>query len=92
MANFKKSDMQYTHYSWTAYGNDDPKVKGKPDSTMFNRKEGYEVIYMINKVLDSKGLTSVASGQKAETKIKDKLPGNVRSQENVFNWLLDNWS
>ena len=91
MTNFNKSDLQYTHYSWTAYGKDDPKVTGVPDSTLFNRKEGYEVIYMINKVLDKKGLTSVSSGQKVETKIKDKLPGDVRSQKNVLNWLVEHW-
>lgn len=91
MSKFKKSDMKYDHYSWKAIPGDDPKVTGKPDSTLFSRKEGYEVLYMINKVLEHRGLSSVASGQKVETLIKDRLPSNVRSQENVFNWLNDNW-
>jgi hypothetical protein len=88
---FKKSDMQYDHYSWSAYGGDDPKITGKPDNTMFSRKEGYEVLYMINKVLNHRNLTSATSGEKAELKIKNDLPGNTRSQENVFNWLNTNW-
>ncbi|MCG6242038.1 hypothetical protein K6U55_08285 [Vibrio diabolicus] len=92
MASFKRSEMQYDHYSWTVYGDDDPKITGKPDSTLFSRKEGYEVLYMINKVLDEKNLTSAASGRKAETKIKEDLPSDIRGQEKVFNWLLDNWS
>ncbi|WP_135382318.1 hypothetical protein [Vibrio tasmaniensis] len=91
MSKFKKSDMKYDHYSWTAISGDDPKITGNPDSTLFSRKEGYEVLYMINKVLDHRGLSSVTSGQKAETLIKDSLPSTVRSQENVFNWLNNNW-
>ncbi|NRF65327.1 hypothetical protein [Vibrio coralliilyticus] len=91
MSKFKKSDMKYNHYSWTAISGDDPKITGKPDSTLFSRKEGYEVLYMINKVLEHRGLSSVTSGQKAETLIKDSLPSTVRSQENVFNWLNKNW-
>ncbi|ELE7133173.1 hypothetical protein RB977_002613 [Vibrio harveyi] len=91
MSKFKKSDMKYNHYSWTAIFGDDPKITGKPDSTLFSRKEGYEVLYMINKVLEHRGLSSVTSGQKAETLIKDSLPSTVRSQENVFNWLNNNW-
>ncbi|EGQ7789050.1 hypothetical protein QTU67_001442 [Vibrio cholerae] len=92
MANFNKSDMKYNDYSWTVYGNDDPKVRGVPDSTLFSRKEGYEVLYMVNKVLDKKGLSSSLSGQKAEKMIHDHLPGTTRSQKNVFDWLIDNWS
>lgn len=88
---FKKSDLQYDHYSWTVIPGDDPKVTGKPDSTLFSRKEGYEVLYMINKVLGHRNLTSVNSGQKAESLIKDELPGTTRGQEKVFNWLNDNW-
>ncbi|EPN4986493.1 MULTISPECIES: hypothetical protein [Vibrio] len=91
MSKFKKSDMKYNHYSWTAISGDDPQITGKPDSTLFSRKEGYEVLYMINKVLEHRGLSSVTSGQKAETLIKDSLPSTVRSQENVFNWLNNNW-
>lgn len=92
MAKFKKSDMKFNDYSWTVYGGDDPKVRGTPDSTLFSRKEGYEVLYMINKILDEKGLVSTSSGQKAETMIHEHLPGTTRGQKNVFDWLIDNWS
>lgn len=89
---FNKSDLKYSDYSWTAYGNDDPKVTGEPDSTLFSRKEGYEVLYMIRKLMKNKGLSSSSSGQKAEEMIHEHLPSNVRSQKNVMDWLLDNWS
>ena len=52
MALMTKSDLEYDDYSWTAYGDDDPEVTGEPDSTLFNRNEGYEVLYLINKMAE----------------------------------------
>lgn len=90
MALISKSDLQY-EYSWTAIEGDNPKVTGKPDSTMFNRNEGYEVLYLINKLAEMWKLKQKASGLKLETMIKKHLPSNTRSQENVQQWLYDNW-
>ena len=84
-----KSDLIYS-YSWTVYGNDDPKVSGFSDNTLFNRKEGYEVLYLINKIADENGLTQKSSGTKMEKMIHNHLPGNIRSQENVKNWIINN--
>ncbi|MDQ1299065.1 MAG: hypothetical protein QG558_1604 [Campylobacterota bacterium] len=39
-----KNDLIYKDYSWTAISGDNPKVTGEPDSTLFNRHEGYEVL------------------------------------------------
>lgn len=36
-------------------------------------------------------LKQKASGLKLETIIKEHLPSNTRSQENVKQWLYDNW-
>lgn len=91
MALMNKSDLEYDDYSWTAYGNDNPKISGKPDSTLFNRKEGYEVLYLINKFAEKHNLKQISSGKKTERMIHDQLPGNIRSQENVVSWLVENW-
>lgn len=88
---FKRSDLKYLDYSWKALPGDDPKISGKPDSTMFSRYEGYEMLYMINKVLEHRDLTSVTSGQKVESIIRIELPSDTRSQENVFKFVNDNW-
>ncbi|OHU87016.1 MULTISPECIES: hypothetical protein [Pseudoalteromonas] len=88
---FKKSDLEYSDYSWTALPNDDPKITGKPDSTRFSRYEGYEMLYMIDKVLEHRDLTSVRSGQKVESIIRTELPSTTQSQEKVFNFVNDNW-
>ncbi len=79
---YKKSDMVYDDYSTEATRNDDPKLTGEPDSSLFNRKELYEVLYLIN----SLGLNKEGC-QEAEKLIHDELPGDIRSQEKVKNWI-----
>ena len=91
MALLNKSDLYYDDYSWTTYGDDDPEITGSPDSTFFNRKEGYEVLYLINKIADKNDLKKKSSGQKIEKMLHDHLPGNIRSQKNVYQWIVDNW-
>lgn len=91
MAIYNKSDMVYTDYSWTAVGGDNPKVSGEPDSTLFSRKEGYEVVYLINKTLEKWDFKYASSGQKLEKMIRNHLPSDIRSQENVYAWLKSNW-
>lgn len=48
MALLQKTDLVF-EYSWKAIAPDDPKVTGKPDSTLLNRSEGYEVLAFINR-------------------------------------------
>lgn len=85
-----KSDLLLKHYSETAFGGDNPKITGKPDSTLFNRNEVYEVVYMINKVLGFINGANLAKAYQLEKLIDEKLPSNTRSQEKVFNWLVNN--
>ncbi len=75
-------------YSWHARGGDDPK-KIRADAIMFNRKEGYEVRLMIQKVCNTFGFATVEDVKKVESVIANELPGSVRSRENVYNWLVD---
>ncbi|MCC7515071.1 MAG: hypothetical protein IT212_10325 [Bacteroidia bacterium] len=88
---FTKTNMLYNHYSWTALPGDNPKISGVPDSTLFNRNEGYEVLYLINRFMSDNNLKNVESGQKIERMIRTGLPGDVRGQKNVVEWLIKNW-
>jgi len=88
---FTKANMLYNHYSWTALPGDNPKISGVPDSTLFNRNEGYEVLYLINRFMTDNNLKNVESGQKIERMIRTGLPGDVRGQKNVVEWLVKNW-
>jgi hypothetical protein len=92
MGLLEKTDLVFeTEYSWTAIKNDDPKIVGEPDSTLFDRNEGYEVLYLINKLAEIWDLTQKKSGLKIETMIKNHLPSDIRSQENVKAWISKEW-
>jgi uncharacterized membrane protein/predicted flap endonuclease-1-like 5' DNA nuclease len=83
-----KDMLNVNAYSWTAKEGDDPR-KIQMDAVMFNRKEGYEVIPMIQKVVNTFGYESVDDVKRIEEIIATELPGNVRSRKNVFNWLVE---
>lgn len=88
MALISSADLQYKDYRWTAISsNDDPRVTGKPDSTLLNRHEGYEVLHFLNRISKDK-----AGALKGERLIRNHLPGEVRSHANVLKWLIDNWT
>lgn len=86
----RRSDLQF-QYSWTTIPGDDPRVSGPPDSTLFSRSEGYEVLYLINAFAEKHNFKEKASGLKAERLIKENLPSDVRSQKKVVAWLEQNW-
>ena len=92
MALFNKSDMQFENYQWTAYPNDNPCITGKPDSTRFNRHEGYEVLYLINTLADGWNLSKVSDCQKMEKMIHEALPSTTIMQIHVKEWIRINWT
>lgn len=91
MSFYTKTDLIFQDYKWTAFPSDDPKITGTPDSTLFNRHEGYEVLYLINKLASIWGLKQKGSGEKMETMIRKNLPSDIRSQANVRAWIHSNW-
>lgn len=86
-----KADLQF-EYAWTAIPPDDARITGKPDSTLLNRGEGYEVLAFINRVAAASKWTQKSPALKAERLIKKNLPGTTRSHANVWQWLVDNWN
>lgn len=91
MALISKPDLLFTDYRWNAYPSDDPRVTGKPDNTLLNRHEGYEVLYFINKFCETHGLKQKASGTKIEKMLRNHLPGNIRSQQEIAKWVANSW-
>jgi hypothetical protein len=96
---FKRSDLVFKDYAWTTSEGDSAKVTGFPDGVLLNRREGYEVIYFINRFIDNqvswKGQTEsakVSLGVKIEKMIHDFLPSNIRSHGNVYQWIVSNWN
>lgn len=91
MALITKSDLYYDDYSWSTYSNDDPKITGEPDSTLLNRKEGYEILYFMNKLIEIHELKSKSSTLKIENMIRNEVPSNLHIQENIKRWIENNW-
>jgi predicted flap endonuclease-1-like 5' DNA nuclease/uncharacterized membrane protein len=84
----EKEMLNVDAYSWHAIEGDNPH-KIMMDAVMFNRKEGYEVIPMIQKVVNTFGYETVDDVKRVESIIATELPGNVRSRKNVYNWLIN---
>lgn len=80
-------DMLQQTYSWKATGGDDPRAI-RTDARLFNRHEGYEVVPMIQKVVNHFEYDSQAEVQRIEALIGSELPGNVRGRKKVFDWLV----
>ena len=68
----------------------DPRVTGKPDNTLFNKEEGNEVVYLINRLMGIWDYRFSNTGNKMEKLIHDKLPETVIKQEEVQLWLKEN--
>ncbi len=90
MALLSRTELKY-QYSWTAVKGDDPKVSGEPDSTLLNRNEGYEMLYLINKFAEIQNFKNKESGYKVEKMIKTKVPSSIRSQKDIKDWIVQNW-
>ncbi len=92
MALITKSDLQHQDYSWTTYEDDNPKITGVPDSTLLNRKEGYEILYFVNKFAEIHKLTAKSLGHKIEKMIRKHVPSNIHSQSGIKSWIENNWN
>ena len=91
MGLINRSDLYFIDYSWTTLASDNPKITGKPDSTLLNRMEGYEILYFINKLCELWNFTNKSLATKIERMIRDEVPSNIHSQENIMKWISDNW-
>jgi hypothetical protein len=91
---YSKADLYYNDYVWTTrYNKDDPRVTGEPDSTLLARREGWEMLYFLNKCAEKWGWKSkdVATIQKVEKLIRNYVPSSTRSQKGIKEWLEANW-
>jgi hypothetical protein len=86
MAILVTQGMLQQTYSWKATGGDNPNAI-RIDARLFNRHEGYEVVPMIQKVVNHLGAESEADVQRIEALIGE-LPDNVRGRKKVFAWLV----
>ncbi len=90
METFKKSDLIY-EYNWSLYEKDDPRSSGMLDTTEFDRREGLQVLFIINYLTDHLAWSVESFGNKLEKLIHDRLPEGVNNQKDTIQWIKDNW-
>ncbi len=83
----KPSDLFYKYPKDTS-SRHEPKFNGKPDPKPFNRDDLYEVLPMLEKVMDELGRDDARTLHSMEEIMIRNMPGWIVSREEVFDFLL----
>jgi len=83
----KPSDLQFK-YPRDTVNRDKPKFSGKPDAEPFNRDDLYEVIPMLEAVMDALGSDDGRVLHILE-EILNEMPRFINKREEVFDCLVD---
>jgi hypothetical protein len=84
---FKQSDLKY-RYRVDIAGRDLPRFTGKPDPAPFNRDDLYEVLPMLEAVMEELGTYDVKILHLLEDILNTNLPKCISTREEVFDCLL----
>ena len=80
---FVKEDLTGSHYTWT----NSFSFTGSPSRRFFDKKNGNQVLFIINFLASLSGRVSIKEGREIEEMIHTHLPTDIRSEMSVFNWL-----
>ncbi|MBO9204342.1 MULTISPECIES: hypothetical protein [Niastella] len=83
---FLKEHLHNVYYNWTI-GLNHSVQNNEPDRRIFDRFNGNQVLFIINYFGQSLGKLTVNDGRKIEKLISTQLPGEIKSELSVFNWL-----
>jgi hypothetical protein len=83
----KPSDLYYK-YARKQATRDIAKFAGKPDAHPFDRDDLYEVIPMLEAVMDALGSNDGRVLHRAEEVMIQAMPGFLRTREEVFDCLV----
>ena len=83
-----KEHLLKTHYTW-AVGLNHSTANNEPDRRIFDRSNGFQVLFIINYFCKSLGNLTVTDGLKVEELISGQLPQELKSELSVFNWLRE---
>lgn len=77
---------RYRHKKETRYL---PKFQGKPDNHPFDRDDLYEVMPMLEAVMDELGCRDGEILEKLEEAMLMQMPAFISTREQVFDFLVD---
>jgi len=80
-------NLKYNYLN-TGEGNVIGMSTGEPDKIWFNRHFEYDMIPMIENVMNDLELRTVVDVHKIEDLIHTKLPAPVMKRERVYEWLI----
>jgi len=83
----KPSDLYYKYPRDTVRRNE-PKFRGKPDPAPFNRDDLYEVLPMLEKVMEALGRDDERTLHAVEELMIRRLPRWIVSREETFDFLV----
>ena len=78
----KPSDLYYKEQQH------EPKFSGKPDSELYDRDDLYEVIPMLQAVMDELNCQDANVLHRLEELAGDEMPQFIRTREEVFDFLV----
>lgn len=84
----KPSDLYY-RYQHKKETRDLPKFRGKPDPNPFDRDDLYEVLAMLEAVMDAINCDDGLILEKLEETMLLQMPGFLNTREQVFDFLVD---
>lgn len=88
MGLIEKTDLSLD-YDWSSNPGDGPIEKDELNSTMFESESGEDVLSLLNKYAEQKESTKKEDLLEAETLLREQLPKDLNTEEDVFDWL---WS
>jgi hypothetical protein len=83
----KPSDLYY-RYRRNKAQQHEPKFSGKPDPALYDRDDLYEVIPMLQAVMDELCCTDADVLHRLEELAGDEMPQFIRTREEVFDFLV----
>lgn len=83
---FLKEHLRNNNYKWEI-GLNHSAQNNEPDRRIFNRFNGYQVLFIINYFGTSLGKMTFTDGLQIEELISSQLPNEAKSELSVFNWL-----
>ena len=84
---FQQQDLEGDRYDWQ----ESKKMlyTGQPSRRLFDRYDGYQVLFLINFYGSLSERFSIQEGKMIEQKLLHELPVEARSEIAVFNWIRE---
>jgi hypothetical protein len=91
IAPLRPSELQFS-YANPPGADDVAAARRVPATFMLNTRDGFEVLYLVNRFSTEYGGGERTFALRAERLIRDHLPAGVRVCRQVDDWLLQHWS